>query len=163
MNSLTILYHRMPYDISNQILCKIPIERELPDCNHLSLCLFMSQAVKHEHLWYSTSRSRLRQSVIQGKLDPVLGRKKELSQLAECLDRKIKNSACLIGEPGVGKTAIVNALAQRIQNGSGPPTLKDKQVITLPYKLYSSLSWWYHWTLCHKLHTIAYCYGDWMR
>ncbi|MBW9154686.1 ATP-dependent Clp protease ATP-binding subunit [Clostridium estertheticum] len=67
----------------------------------------------------------------EGKLDPVIGRENETQRLLEILCRRMKNNPCLIGEPGVGKTAIAEGLAQRIASGSIPEILKDKRVITL--------------------------------
>ncbi|MGH4052292.1 MAG: ATP-dependent Clp protease ATP-binding subunit [Clostridium sp.] len=67
----------------------------------------------------------------EGKLDPVIGRDDETQRLLEILCRRMKNNPCLIGEPGVGKTAIAEGLAQRIASGSIPEILKDKRVITL--------------------------------
>jgi ATP-dependent Clp protease ATP-binding subunit ClpB len=67
----------------------------------------------------------------QGKLDPVIGRDEEIRRIIQVLSRRTKNNPVLIGEPGVGKTAIVEGLAQRIVNGDIPATLKDRQVVTL--------------------------------
>ncbi|MGP3959638.1 ATP-dependent Clp protease ATP-binding subunit [Nonomuraea sp. 3N208] len=67
----------------------------------------------------------------QGKIDPVVGREDEIEQAIEVLSRRTKNNPCLIGEPGVGKTAIVEGIAQRIVNGSVPDTLKDRRVVAL--------------------------------
>lgn len=67
----------------------------------------------------------------EGNLDPVIGRDNETQRLLEILCRRMKNNPCLIGEPGVGKTAIAEGLAQRIASGSIPEILKDKRVITL--------------------------------
>ncbi len=67
----------------------------------------------------------------EGKLDPVIGRQKEIERVVQILSRRTKNNPCLIGEPGVGKTAIAEGLAQRIIQGDIPETLKNKRVVSL--------------------------------
>ncbi len=73
----------------------------------------------------------LTQLAAQGKLDPVIGRDEEIRRVIQVLSRRTKNNPVLIGEPGVGKTAIVEGLAQRIVRGDVPKTLAGKQVVTL--------------------------------
>jgi ATP-dependent Clp protease ATP-binding subunit ClpB len=67
----------------------------------------------------------------RGKLDPVIGRDEEIRRVVQVLSRRTKNNPVLIGEPGVGKTAIVEGLAQRVASGDVPETLKDKKVLSL--------------------------------
>ncbi len=73
----------------------------------------------------------LTQAARESKLDPVIGREKEIERVMQVLSRRTKNNPVLIGEPGVGKTAIVEGLAQSIIRGEVPETLKDKQLYTL--------------------------------
>jgi ATP-dependent Clp protease ATP-binding subunit ClpC len=73
----------------------------------------------------------LTQAAREGKLDPVIGREKEIERVMQVLSRRTKNNPVLIGEPGVGKTAVVEGLSQRIIKGEVPETLKDKQLYTL--------------------------------
>lgn len=75
--------------------------------------------------------SNLTQMATEGKLDPVVGRQKEIERVIQILGRRTKNNPVLIGEPGVGKTAIAEGLAQRIANGDIPDILEERRVVTL--------------------------------
>ncbi|MGN0418199.1 ATP-dependent Clp protease ATP-binding subunit [Anaerostipes faecalis] len=77
---------------------------------------------------YSTD---LTEKALEGQLDPVIGRIEELERLMQVLSRRTKNNPCLIGDPGVGKTAIVEGLAQKISSGMVPSLLKNKRILSL--------------------------------
>ena len=77
---------------------------------------------------YSTD---LTQEAREGKLDPIIGREKEIARIMEILSRRTKNNPCLVGEPGVGKTAIVEGLARQIAEGIVPESMKDKRIMVL--------------------------------
>lgn len=73
----------------------------------------------------------LTQQAMDGKLDPVIGRETEIERLMQVLSRRTKNNPCLIGEPGVGKTAIIEGLASRIAEGMVPEGMKERRILTL--------------------------------
>lgn len=89
-----------------------------------------ARARRSTNIWIttaSTSAARAR----EGKLDAVIGREEEIQRVVQILNRRQKNNPCLIGEPGVGKTAIAEGLAQRIAAGEVPFKLRDKEVYLL--------------------------------
>src|SRR2546426_9517372 len=98
---------------------------------------FFSSRRRHTRLqgdWSSdvcSSDLDLTQLAAEGQLDPTIGRQKEIERVMEILSRRKKNNPVLIGEPGVGKTAIVEGLAQLIASGQGPDALKDHRVLSL--------------------------------
>ncbi|HIW22182.1 MAG TPA: ATP-dependent Clp protease ATP-binding subunit, partial [Candidatus Dorea intestinavium] len=73
----------------------------------------------------------LTQLAAEGKLDPVIGRKEEISRLMQVLSRRTKNNPCLVGEPGVGKTAVIEGLAMQIASGIVPEGMKEKRIFTM--------------------------------
>ena len=77
---------------------------------------------------YSTDLTELAK---EGRIDPVIGREQEINRVIQILSRRTKNNPCLIGEPGVGKTAIAEGLASRIYEGNVPDTISGKRVVTL--------------------------------
>ncbi|KAJ4963441.1 hypothetical protein NE237_023380 [Protea cynaroides] len=81
---------------------------------------------------YGTNLTKMAE---EGKLDPVVGRQPQIERVIQILGRRTKNNPCLIGEPGVGKTAIAEGLAQRIADGDVPETIEGKKVITLGISL----------------------------
>ena len=84
-----------------------------------------------EHPFLDQYSRDLTAMAADGKLDPVVGRDREIGRLIQTLSRRTKNNPCLVGEPGVGKTAIVEGLAQKIVSGMVPDTVKEKRVVVL--------------------------------
>ena len=86
---------------------------------------------KKKYKFLDTYCRNLTRRAAAGKLDRIVGRERELERIIQILCRRQKNNPCLIGEPGVGKTAVVEGLAQRIADGTVPETLCEKSIVTL--------------------------------
>ena len=89
--------------------------------------MFNNNPEENENVLEKYGRN-INEEVKKRKIDPVIGRDEEIRSITKVLSRKTKNNPVLIGEPGVGKTAIVEGLAQRIVKGDVPSTLKDKTI-----------------------------------
>ena len=118
-----------PQKLYNEII-KIINEYDVPDTNG-------TEAEKASRNSYNSTPTLnqfgtdLTMLAREGKLDPVIGRKKEIERIIQILSRRTKNNPCLIGEPGVGKTSVIEGLAEEIVSGEVPENLKGKRVVTL--------------------------------
>ncbi len=118
-----------PQKLYNEII-KIINEYDVPDTNG-------AEAEKASRNSYNSTPTLnqfgtdLTMLAREGKLDPVIGRKKEIERIIQILSRRTKNNPCLIGEPGVGKTSVIEGLAEEIVSGEVPENLKGKRVVTL--------------------------------
>ncbi len=111
----------------------------------LTACGFDAQMAKRDYSNYFNNKAKRRsgtpaldqfskdltKAAADGELDPVIGRKAEIQRVMQILSRRMKNNACLVGEPGVGKTAVVEGLSQLIASGDVPDTLKGKKIMNL--------------------------------
>ena len=128
----TRLLHTMGVDIrklTGEVLKAIASGGDLPT-QQLNALKQASSSSSETPMLDQYSRD-LTQMASEGKLDPVVGREREILRVMQILSRRTKNNPCLIGEPGVGKTAIVEGLAQRIASGDVPESMLDRRVVVL--------------------------------
>ena len=115
----------------NEIIKVINEEETSSDSNEKSNKLLKNRGSYNATATLNQFGEDLTKKASEGKLDPVVGRKEELERLIQILSRRTKNNPCLIGEPGVGKTAVVECLAEKIISGDVPETLKNKRVVSI--------------------------------
>lgn len=125
LNTLSVNLQRIYADII------VAMGENLEDYKEQIRATVKNNSVKNDALMINQYSRDLTALARDGKLDPVVGRDDEISRMIQTLSRRSKNNPCLIGEPGVGKTAIVEGLARRIVEGSVPETVADKRVLTL--------------------------------
>ena len=121
-------------NIAVQYLCNMGIQQTVvvQECQKLTepLQLRMAMTPRAQRVTERYGKDLIRMAA-EGKLDPVFGREEELERMVEILCRRQKNNPCLVGEPGVGKTALAEALAQLIASGDAPEPIQGKRVISL--------------------------------
>ena len=115
----------------NEIIKVINEEETSSDSNEKSNKLLKNRGSYNATATLNQFGEDLTKKASEGKLDPVVGRKEELERLIQILSRRTKNNPCLIGEPGVGKTAVVECLAEKIISGDVPEILKNKRVVSM--------------------------------
>lgn len=117
-------------DIKRDIISHFGRDRETPVSHSESSSAKKKDNIKGCQTLSSYGRD-LCLAAAEGRIDPIIGRDTETERVVQILSRRTKNNPCLIGEPGVGKTAVVEGLAQRIVDGNVPDTLKGKTIVTL--------------------------------
>ena len=118
-------------DILNKIEDKLGVTQELDDSPYSNF-QYQNKSKKNSNTKTLEQFGRdLTEIASKGEIDPVIGRQKEIERVIQILSRRTKNNPCLIGEPGVGKTAVAEGLALKIASGDVPEILKDKRIISL--------------------------------
>lgn len=126
--------NREAFTTAKKIIAELTGEREKERINIKSDCIIKKESIKASISLtpiLNTFSKDLTELAIENKLDPVIGREEEIKRVILILLRKSKNNPCLVGNPGVGKSAIIDGLAQLIANGDVPEKLADKRVVLL--------------------------------
>ncbi len=117
--------------LNGSLIDEIFSQKELNNLNGIMFPRFSRTQPKEKTDYLEKYGKNLTKEAQNGNVDPVIGREKEIERVIQILSRRTKNNPCLIGEPGVGKTAILEGLALKIANGAVPDSIKCKQIVSL--------------------------------
>ncbi len=133
INNVHVLLSLLRQEKIRELLTLSGVEEQVLFDKAVHRAIHQKSAVKSKEAVRTKLLEQFSEDMIQkaGSMDPVIGREKEIDQVIEILSRKHKNNPALVGEPGVGKTAIAEGLAQRMAAGAVPPQLRDKRLISL--------------------------------